>query len=323
MGGYILKRLIGMIPLFLGISLITFVVIHLAPGKPTDLMTQLNPRVSLETRMRLEKLYGLDKPLPVQYWMWLKRLIRMDFGESFLDGRKVIHKVMERLPVTISINLLAMLLILGVAIPLGVFSALRQHSFLDKITTVIVFIGFATPSFWLALLLMYLFGVKLGWLPISGLFSLNFASLTWGKKILDLARHLILPVAVASFGGLAGFSRYTKSNLLEVIRQDYIRTARAKGLPERVVIYKHALKNALLPVITILGLSVPGLIGGSVIMESVFGIPGMGRLFYEAAMSRDYPVIMAVLSMGAFLTLLGNFLADILYSWVDPRIRYR
>jgi len=312
-----------MIPLFLGISLITFVVIHLAPGKPTDLMTQLNPRVSLETRMRLEKLYGLDKPLPVQYWMWLKRLIRMDFGESFLDGRKVIHKVMERLPVTISINLLAMLLILGVAIPLGVFSALRQHSFLDKITTVIVFIGFATPSFWLALLLMYLFGVKLGWLPISGLFSLNFASLTWGKKILDLARHLILPVAVASFGGLAGFSRYTKSNLLEVIRQDYIRTARAKGLPERVVIYKHALKNALLPVITILGLSVPGLIGGSVIMESVFGIPGMGRLFYEAAMSRDYPVIMAVLSMGAFLTLLGNFLADILYSWVDPRIRYR
>ena len=312
-----------MIPLLIGISLITFLVIHLAPGKPSQVMMSLNPHISLETIKKLEKLYGLDKPLYIQYWEWLKKMFRLNFGNSFLDGRRVIDRIKERLPVTISINVISLIIILALSIPIGVISAVKQHSIFDRLTTVIVFIGFATPSFWLALLLMYLFGVKLGWLPISGLYSLKFPSLNFWGKVADLAKHLVLPVFVASFGGLAGLSRYTKSNMLEVIRQEYLQTARAKGLPERVVLFRHALRNALLPVITLLGLSIPGLIGGSVIMETVFGIPGMGRLFYEAAMSRDYPLIMGILTIGAFLTLLGNLIADIMYACVDPRIKYQ
>ena len=311
-----------MIPLFLGITLISFIVIHLAPGSPVDIYTEFNPKVSPEFQEKLKKLYGLDKPLYEQYWLWLKRLLKLDFGRSFSpDGRPVWEKIKERLPITITINLLSMFLIFIVAIPLGVIAAVKHGRLFDKITTVIVFIGYATPGFWLALLLMMLFGIKLGWLPLSGLKSLNYETLNPFSKFLDLTKHLILPVFVSAFGGLAGLSRFVRASMLEVIRQDYILTARAKGLPEKAVIYKHALKNALLPVITILGLSVPGLIGGSVIFESIFAIPGMGQLFYASVMSRDYPTIMGCLVIGAILTLLGNLIADISYALVDPRIR--
>ncbi len=246
----------------------------------------------------------------------------MDFGRSFApDARPVWDKIKERLPITVGINVLAMFFIFIIAIPLGVMAAVRHNRFFDKITTIFVFIGYATPGFWLALLLMMLFGIKLGWLPLSGLKSLNYESMSILEKFGDIAKHLILPVFVSAFGGLAGLSRFVRSSMLEVIRQDYVLTARAKGLPERVVIYKHALKNALLPVVTILGLSVPGLIGGSVIFESIFAIPGMGQLFYLSVMSRDYPTIMGCLVIGAVLTLLGNLLADISYALVDPRIR--
>jgi len=319
---YLLKRLLFMIPLFLGITLISFIVIHLAPGSPVDIYTEFNPKVSPEFQEKLKKLYGLDKPLYEQYWLWLKRLLKLDFGRSFSpDGRPVWEKIKERLPITITINLLSMFLIFIVAIPLGVIAAVKHGRLFDKITTVIVFIGYATPGFWLALLLMMLFGIKLGWLPLSGLKSLNYETLNPFSKFLDLTKHLILPVFVSAFGGLAGLSRFVRASMLEVIRQDYILTARAKGLPGKVVIYKHALKNALLPVITILGLSVPGLIGGSVIFESIFAIPGMGQLFYASVMSRDYPTIMGCLVIGAVLTLLGNLIADISYALVDPRIR--
>jgi peptide/nickel transport system permease protein len=246
----------------------------------------------------------------------------LDFGRSFSpDNRPVIDKIMERIPVTLGINVISMALILVVAVPIGVMSAVWQDSLFDKGTTLFVFLGFAVPTFWLALLLMILFGVKLGWLPISGLRSLTYANLSPLGQVIDIARHLILPVFVSAFGGLAGMSRYTRSNMLEVIRQDYITTARAKGLDERTVIFKHALRNALLPVITLLGLSVPGLIGGSVIFETIFAIPGMGQLFYQSVMSRDYPTVMGVLVIGAVLTLLGNLIADLLYSVADPRIR--
>jgi peptide/nickel transport system permease protein len=319
---YLSKRLLQMIPLLLGITVITFAVIRLAPGEPTDLQTQLNPKVTVEAWERLRAYYGLDKPLYQQYLDWLWRLLRLDFGRSFSqDNRKVINKIAERLPITIGLNVLSMLLIICIAIPIGVLSATHQYSFFDKFTTVFVFIGFAVPTFWLALLLMILFGVNLGWLPISGLKSLDYESLTFLGMMTDRAKHLILPVFVAAFGGLAGFSRYTRSNMLEVIRQDYIMTAKAKGLSENKVVYKHALRNALLPVITILGLSVPSLIGGSVIFETIFAIPGMGQLFFHSVMSRDYPVIMGILVLGAVLTLLGNLLADICYGVVDPRIR--
>lgn len=313
-----------MIPIFLGITVISFAVLHLAPGAPTEMQTMMQPKVSLEARDRLNAIYGLDKPLHIQYFDWLKRLVRFDFGRSFSsDNRPVQEKIMERLPITLFINILSLVLILVVAIPIGVLSAVHRYSLFDKATTIFVFVGFATPTFWLALLLMLVFGVYLDWLPISGLKSLNYEYLGLWGKVIDLGKHLILPVLLSAFGGLAGLSRYMRSNMLEVIRQDYILTARAKGLTERVVIYKHALRNALLPVVTVLGLSIPGLIGGSVIFESIFAIPGMGQLFYGAVMARDYPVVMGELVIGAVLTLIGNLVADISYALVDPRIRVR
>jgi len=319
---YIVKRLIFMVPLLIGITIVCFVVMHLAPGSPTDLETQMNPRASAEYRERLKAMYDLDKPLHEQYLIWVKKLAVLDLGRSFSpDRRPVSEKIMERLPITISLNVLSLILILIIAIPIGVLSAVYQDSLFDKVTGIFVFIGFAMPTFWLALLLMILFGVNLGWLPISGIRSLNYEYLPPGMAIVDLIRHLILPVTLAAFGGLAGLSRYMRSNMLEVIRQDYIMTARAKGLSERVVIYRHALRNALLPVITILGLSIPGLIGGSVIFETIFAIPGMGQLFYMSVMARDYPVVMGVLFIGAILTLLGNLIADVSYAVADPRIR--
>lgn len=321
MAKYIIRRILGLIPTLIGITLISFFVIHLAPGKPTDVDTSLNQKVSYEARLRLEKLYGLDKPIHIQYFEWLKRFLKFDFGRSYLDDRPVSERIAERIPITLLINFSTIILTFAIGIPLGVISAVKRGKFIDKLSTIFVFIGFSVPEFWLALLLMNLFCITLGWLPVSGIASLDFESLTNIGKIFDVARHLILPVAISTFGSLAVISRYMRTEMVGVLSQDYIRTARAKGLKEDKVIYKHALKNALLPVITILGLSVPGLIGGSVIFESIFAIPGMGRLFYESVMARDYPVIMGVLSIGALLTLLGNFLADIAYSFADPRIR--
>jgi len=319
---YILKRLGLMIPMLLGITLISFTVIHLAPGTPTDMQTTLNPKASLEAQKRLRELYGLDKPLMAQYGDWLTRLAQLDFGRSFSPVRRPVwDKIKERIGITLGLNFMSLIIILGLSIPIGVIAAYRAHSWFDQATTLFVFFGFAMPTFWLALLLIMFFGVYLDWLPISGLTSLNFGQLSFWRKAQDLGAHVTLPVLVAAFGGLAGMSRYMRSNMLEVIRQDYITTARAKGLPERVVIFKHALRNALLPVITILGLSVPGLIGGSVIFESIFAIPGMGQLFYGAVMARDYPLVMGELVIGAVLTLMGNMLADVGYALVDPRIR--
>jgi peptide/nickel transport system permease protein len=327
---YLVKRLLEMIPTLFGITLISFFIIHLAPGKPTDIYTELNPKITPEAREKLNKYYGLDKPIIVQYGIWLKRLSRLDFGESFSsDKRPVMEKIWDRtqpfyqrrLFVTFMINLLAMIIIFLIAIPIGISSADRQNSLYDKVMTTIVFIGFAIPSFWLALLLMIFFGVHLHWLPIAGLKSMNFDSLSLPGKMWDVSKHLLLPLFVSAFGGLAADSRFMRSSMLEVIRQDYITVARAKGLPERKVIYGHALRNALLPIITLMGLSVGGLIGGSVIFENIFGIPGMGQLFYMSVMTRDYPLVMCILTIGAVLTLLGNLLADVGYMIADPRIR--
>jgi len=311
-----------MIPLLLGITIICFSVMHLAPGSPTDLQTDMNPKASAEMKERLRALYELDKPIHVQYWSWFKKISHGDLGTSFsMDHRPVADKIMERLPVTILINVLSLLIIIAVAVPLGVLSAVHKDSLFDKVTAVFVFVGFAVPTFWLALLLMIFFGIHLDWLPISGLRSLNYEYLDTVDRMMDLIKHLVLPVFVSAFGGLAGLSRYMRANMLEVIRQDYIMTARAKGLSERDVIYKHALRNALLPAITILGLSIPGLIGGSVIFETIFAIPGMGQLFYMSVMARDYPTIMGILLIGAVLTLVGNLIADVSYAVADPRIR--
>ncbi len=322
MGIYIVKRIFLMIPILIGITLISFFVIHLAPGNPLTEQLGLNPKVSAASREMLTKLYGLNKPLLTQYYDWLKRIITLNFGVSFTaDHEPVITEIKRTIGITIIINTLAMFFIFLFSIPIGVMSAVKQDSFFDKITTVLVFIGFAAPSFWVALLLIIFFGIDLHLLPIGGITSAGYNFLPWWGKIANIAKHLIMPVFVAGFGGIAGLSRYLKGNMLEVYRQDYILTARAKGLKERTVIYKHAMKNALIPFITILGLSVPGLIGGSVIIETIFDINGMGRLFYQSVLARDYPTIMGILVIGAVLTLIGNLLADIAYALVDPRLR--
>ncbi len=320
---WLAKRLLEMFLTFWGITLISFVIIHLAPGEPISPMADFNPKFTPEMRERLRAQYGLDKPLYVQYLRWVKGLVRLDLGRSFApDRRPVWDKIKERLPVTLLINVLSLLIIFLVAVPLGVAAAVRAGSLFDRITTVLVFIGYAMPGFWLALLLMLLLGIKWPILPISGLHSLmGYESLSVWEKVLDWAKHLVLPIFVSAFGGLAGLSRFMRSTMIEVLRQEFITTARAKGLPERVVIYKHALRNALLPVITILGLSIPGLVGGSVIFESIFSIPGIGQLMWQAVMARDYPVIMGNLVIVSILTLVGNFLADICYALADPRIR--
>lgn len=322
MGSYLVRRLALTLIVLVGMTLLTSLVMRLAPGGLTGGATDLSARVSAhEQRKKFVALYDLDKPWYVQYGRWLKRLSRLDFGRSFKDDRPVLEKIGERLPNTLILNLFSLGLVFVAAIPLGVLAAVKQNTVWDRAVSVFVFVGFSVPTFWLALLLMLLFGVTLGWLPLSGLHSLNADEMSWMARAVDMGKHLILPVFISAFTGLAGLSRFVRNGLLEVIRQDYVRTARAKGLPESHVIGRHALRNALLPVITILGLSLPDLIGGGFIFETIFAFPGMGRLGFDAIMARDFPVVMGVGTIAALLTLAGNLLADLAYAVADPRIR--
>lgn len=331
---YIIKRVLWTIPMLIGISLISFFIMHLAPGDITNNEASFNPKASEESRQKLRELYNLDKPIIVQYGLWLKRMVQLDFGHSFAshqkpvflgvtdeDGNYTEGMIEAALPITLMINLLGLAITLTLAIPLGILAARKYQQWQDKSITLFNFIGFSIPGFWLSLLLMYWLGVVNNWLPISGLHSLNYDNLdTWGK-LTDSISHLIMPVIIPSITGLAGITLFVKNGMLDVLNQDYITTARAKGLSEHKVVYTHALRNALLPLITIIGLSIPGLIGGSVISETIFAIPGMGKLFYEAVLMRDFPVVMGVLTIGSALTLLGNLLADVAYAWADPRVR--
>ena len=331
---YLIKRVLWMIPLLIGISLISFFIMHLAPGDITNNEASFNPKASEESRQKLRELYNLDKPVIVQYGLWMKRMVKLDFGNSFAshhkpvfwqttdkDGNVTKGMIQEALPITLIINFIGLLITLGLAIPLGVVAAQNNMAWQDKSITLFNFIGFSIPGFWLSLLLMYWLGVMNNWLPISGLHSINYEALdTWGK-FKDSTSHLIMPVLIPSITGLAGITLFVKNGMLDVFHQDYITTARAKGLKEHTVVYTHALRNALLPLITIVGLSIPGLIGGSVIAETIFAIPGMGKLFFDAVLMRDFPVIMGILTIGSALTLIGNLVADIAYAWADPRVR--
>ncbi|MGB2630827.1 MAG: ABC transporter permease [Candidatus Omnitrophota bacterium] len=319
---YILKRLLLIIPMLFGISILLFVVMHLAPGDPASLRYGLNPEVSESARENFSRLYNLDKPVLVQYLLWLKRLVSLDFGKSFIDDQPVIMKIASRLPATLLLQIVSLIVIFCLALPIGIISAVKRNSVFDRVMTVVVFIGYAMPTFWLALLLIFFFGFKLQWFPVSGMSPWYTQYLDVFGKIRDLAWHMVLPVVTTAFGGLAALSRYSRSSMIEVMQENYILTARAKGLTERRIIMVHALRNALLPIVTIMGLTLPGLISGSFIFETIFAWPGMGRLGYEAIMNYDYPVVMGVGFIATFLTLLGIFLSDMTYAIVDPRIRY-
>ena len=319
---YIIRRLLQMIPLLIGISIVNFTIMHLAPGDPVDLLVERN--ATAEERARIRELYGLNDPIYVQYFRWLSHVLRGDFGKSFVDGQSVSKTILERLPYTLYLNFLIMVVIYAVAVPIVIISALKQYSKFDHIMTTLAFLGQAVPSFWIGLILIYFFGLKLDWLPISGVgtIGLNVRTAGFWATFVDRAAHVVMPVIVVAFGSLTGVARYMRSSMLEVIRQDYVRTARAKGLPEKVVIVKHALRNALLPIVTLLGNELPLLFGGLVVIESIFSWPGIGLLSIRAIFQRDYQIVMAINMMGATLMVLGNFLADLLYVVVDPRIKY-
>jgi len=318
---YITKRLLLIIPVLIGISLLSFLIIHLSPGDPLSLKYGLNPEISPQAKEYMNKLYGLDKPIIVQYVEWFKRILTLDFGTSFIDDRNVLEKIKERLPATLILNILSLILIFVIAIPVGVVSAVKHRTVFDKITTFFLYLGFSMPSFWFALILIYIFGFKLNLFPISGISPWYLEFLSPMEKFLTFLKHLFLPLITLSLLGLTGLAKYTKSSMLEILNQEYILMAKAKGLSAKRVIYIHALKNALLPIITIIGFAIPGLISGSFIIETVFSWPGMGRLAYEAIMSYDYPTIMGIGIISTFLTLIGILISDILYAIVDPRIR--
>lgn len=297
---YIFKRLLQLIPLLIGITVITFFIMHMAPGDPTALYT--DPNIKPEELTRIRANWGLDKPVPVQYFIWLKNAAKLDFGYSYISGKPVIEEISERLPNTLLLMSISFALILLISIPVGVISAVRKGSAFDNIFTIVSFVFMSIPSFWLALILMMIFSLRLGWLPPFG--------------------NIVLPVATMVITGLAGITRYQRASMLEVLKQEYIKVARAKGLPERTVLYKHALRNALIPIVTLLGLSLPDLFGGAFIIETIFAWPGMGRLGVSAVFSRNYPVIMGIAVFTSVLIVLGSLLADIGYAMVDPRIRY-
>jgi peptide/nickel transport system permease protein len=314
---YTLQRLLSALPLLLGVTILCFAVMHLAPGDPTQLMGDLDPKAHANAAMQAS--YGLDKPVWQQYLIWLGNLLQGNLGTSLApDGRPVWDKLMEALPLTLWLNLSGLLLTLLPAIPLGVWVAAKPFGLRDGISTLILYLFLAAPGVWLALLGMQFFGITLGWVPLSGLYSFGAENGAFLPRTLDLLHHLALPLAVGVLGSIAGITRFVRASTIESLQQDYILTARAKGASQLRTL-THALRNSLLPLITILGLSVPGLIGGSVILESLFALPGLGQLFFTAVMMRDYPTIMALLTLGAILTLLGNLLADLAYAYADPR----
>ncbi len=329
MRDYIFKRLLLLIPTLFGITLITFFIIQLAPGNPVERKLQLDQGIQAEAITQLiveetKKLYGLDKPIYVRYWIWVKQIATLDFGRSYKDHRPVINKIAERIPITLTLNIISIILIYLIAIPIGVFSAVAHGRFSERVSTFFFFMLYSIPSFWMAMILIFFLGGGDYWdlFPVYGILSPEAENYPFFKKALNFLWHIVLPVFCLTYGGLAYLSRFQKGTLLEVLREDFVRTATAKGLPRHIVILKHALRNALIPIITILAGILPAMIGGSVIIESIFSIPGIGQLGFESVLSRDYPVIMAIATISAVLTLIGILIADLLYVLVDPRISF-
>jgi len=309
-----------MIPILLGISIVSFIIINLAPG---DFLSKklLDPHVSSETIARLKTSFGLDKPPIIQYFMWLKNAIHLDFGYSFAYRVPVFTLMAKRIGNTLILMGSAMIFAWTLGILIGIYSAVHEYSFFDKFFTFLAFFGLAIPNFFFGLLLLYM-ATKTGWFPVGGVTSIGYEHFSLLGKIWDRIWHLILPTIVLGTSSMASVMRQMRGNLIEALRADYVRTARAKGLPEKVVIYKHAFRNAINPLVTMFGLSIPGLLSGAALTEIVMNWPGMGQLILEAVISMDLYLVMGSLMLSSFLLLMGNLLADILLVMVDPRIRY-
>jgi peptide/nickel transport system permease protein len=317
---YIFRRLLQSIPLLLVISMIIFLLLQMTPGGPLAIGESVGSgRVTAEQIERLRDKYGLNQPLYIRYVYWLGDFVQGDWGTSFNTGRPVLEMITERLPTTLLLTGLAYLVMLILAFPIGIISAVRQYSVLDYLMTGLAFIGISIPSFWFGLLLLFIFSFKTGWLPAFGLTDVQ--EYTGMAHLWDMGRHLIMPVSVMALIDTAAVTRYIRASMLETIHQDYVRTARAKGLGPRAVILRHVLRNATIPIVTILALRIPDLFLGTVVTETIFAIPGMGRLFIMSAELRDYPVLMGILVIAAILVILSNLLADVLYAALDPRIR--
>jgi len=315
---YTVRRILQVVPQLFILTIIAFGIIHLAPGDPSSMIGGDQVAGFLLTTEQLQAMrqhYGLDRPFHEQYFTWLKRVVRFDFGRSFADGRPVTERILDRLPPTLLLTGTSMLISL-MAIPLGVVAGYMRNTMFDHIITLQAFLGVALPSFWFAIIAIMIFGAGLGWLPVAGMTEPGEPTTVW-----SVARHLILPAAVLGFGGNAALTRYARSSIIEALLDDYVRTARAKGLRERAVLFRHAVRNAMLPVITILGLSLPALFTGAALVEQVFAWPGLGRAAVESTFTRDYPMVMALVIVVGTLTILGNLIADLLYGAIDPRIR--
>jgi len=316
---YILKRLLQTIPVIIGISIIVFAFINLQPGDP--FVNMMDPKVTPEIKQKMLEQIGYFDPLPVKYVKWVGRAVRGDLGYSISYKEPVGKVIKSRMGNTLILSITALLLSTFIAIPIGVFTATKKNTFLDYIATIAAFIGLSIPAFFFGMLMIKIFSVDLKLLPISGMITLG-KKLNTMQYIIDIMRHMILPAIVLALINTASLMRYTRSSMVEIIKQDYIRTARAKGVSPRKVIYKHALKNALTSIITIISLQIPFLFSGALLTETIFVWPGVGRLNYEAVLNRDYPLIMGIVMILAVVTLTANLVADIMYAVIDPRIKY-
>lgn len=322
MRSYIARRLLGVIPLLFGILTLNFFIIRAAPGDPADIFD--NPDLPPEYRKMMRKNYGLDDPLPVAYLKYIKAVVfHFDLGYSIAKKRPVADEILDALPNTLQLSVLALFLELAIGIGIGILAAVRQYSWFDGVTRVSALTLYSMPSFYLGLVLLFLFaGGIWHWLPPSGMYDIvRYDEMNGAERMWSRMLHILMPAITLGLGSAAGVSRYMRGQMLEVIRQDYIRTAKAKGLPERAVIFRHGLRNALMPVVTLIGLSLPSLLSGAVITENVFAWPGMGRVAVDAAFQRDYPMFLAVNVIFAAMVIFGNLLSDVLYAVVDPRVR--
>ncbi len=312
---FILKRLMQAIPLLIGVSIIGFAMMHLAPGGPLAVYT-LNPTITAQDIARIKQVFGLDQPMYIQYVKWAYGMFTGNWGYTFFGGRPVLNVILERVPATFILMGSGMSLAVIIGMFIGILGAVRRYSVFDYLATTGAMVALSFPTFWFGLMTIFLFSLKLGWLPSGGMFTLG-----GDEGILDLLTHLILPAVVLALVLVAQWSRYTRSSFLEVINQDYIRTARSKGLAGRRVLFRHAFPNALAPLVTLAGIQLPWLFSGALVTETIFGWPGMGRLFVDALTMKEYPVLMGMIMITAMAVIIGNLLADVINAMIDPRLR--